>query len=242
MKTEYRTEGRELVDPENDAIRVPAVPAPWHLEGRGFMVLYKFNRDFLKEKAFLPLVGEIAPAGGLGALMIVDYSISDAGPYSELLFIPGKVHVNGGRWHRITKIYVSTMDSVLNGRKNWAIPKEPATFHFSRKDNLETIEVENDGGAFFKTDIKVFGPRFPVSTKLLPFPLLQGSAGSYLQTSFSGSGWGRLASIRSIKADQKYFPDLEGIRPLVAIGIDPFKIVFPPARRLGAIRQSASSY
>ena len=237
MKIEYRINGNDLVDPENDFVRVPAVPAPWNLSGRGFMVLYKFNREFLKEKAFLPPDGEMAPAGGLGALMIVDYASSDAGPYSELLFIPGKVHVSGGRWHRITKIYVSTMESVLNGRKNWAIPKEPATFHFSKKDNLESIEVANDGGTFFQTDIKVYGPRFPVSTKLLPFPLMQGHAGSYLQTSFSGSGWGRLASIRSIQAEQKYFPNLEGVRPLIAVYIDPFKIVFPQARSIGASRQ-----
>ncbi len=231
MSMEYRTSANVLVDPENDAIRVPAVPAPWKLTGRGFMVLYKFSREFLKEKAFLPQDGAITPAGGLGALMIVDYAASDAGPYSELLFIPGKVHVCGGRWHRITKIYVSTMNSVLNGRKNWAIPKELAKFVFSGKGGVETIEVAGEGGTFFQTEIKTWGPRFPVSTKLLPFPLMQGNPGSFLQTSFSGSGWGRLASIQSMKINPEYFPDLSTVKPLVAIGIDPFKIVFPPAEK-----------
>ena len=234
MKIDDRNEANDLVDPVDGSIRVPAVPAPWHLEGRGFMILYKFNREFLRDRAFLPLNGTMPPAGGLGALMIVDYAVSDAGPYSELLFIPGKVHIAGGRWHRITKIYVSTMDSVLNGRKNWAIPKEPAQFQFSKNGNLETVKVSNTGGTFFQTEIGAFGPRFPVSTKLLPFPLMQGDPGMYLQTSFSGSGRGRLASIRSISANQTYFPDLEGVRPLVAVCIDPFKIVFPPARRISA--------
>ncbi len=234
MNIEYHSEGHVLVDPENASIRVPAVPAPWNLTGRGYMVLYKFNREFFENRAFLPADEGITPAGGLGALMIVDYAASDAGPYSELLFIPGKVHVNGGRWHRITKIYVSTMDSVLNGRKNWAIPKEPAQFHFSKKNNLEQIEVAASGGTFFQAEIKTAGPRFPVSTRLLPFPLMQGKPGSYLQTNFSGRGWGRLASIRSLQSNQKYFPDLSGTRPLIAVSIDPFNIVFPPARKIAA--------
>ncbi|PKN18936.1 MAG: hypothetical protein CVU71_09095 [Deltaproteobacteria bacterium HGW-Deltaproteobacteria-6] len=234
MNTHYRTCGQYLMDANNDSVRVPAVPAPWNLEGRGLMVLYKFNKEFLKDRAFLPPDEGIMPAGGLGALMIVDYTASDAGPYSEMLFIPGKVHINGGRWHRITKIYVSTMDSVLNGRKNWAIPKEPAAFHFLKRHNLESIEVANAGGTFFQTDIKVRGPRFPVSTKLLPFPLMQGRQGSYLQTSFSGRGCGRFASIRSMKVNQQYFPDLTCARPLMSIFIEPFKITFPPAKVIKA--------
>jgi len=234
VNIEYRTAGNTLADPEDASLCVPAVPAPWNLTGRGFMVLYKFNREFLEKKSFLSPDEGITPAGGLGALMIADYAASDAGPYSELLFIPGKVHVNGGRWHRITKIYVSTMDSVLNGRKNWAIPKEPAQFHFSKRNNLEQIEVAASDGTFFQTEIKVAGPRFPVSTKLLPFPLLQGKQGSYLQTTFSGRGWGRLAFIRSLQSDQKYFPDLSGARPLIAICIDPFNILFPPATVIDA--------
>lgn len=231
---EYRTYENVLVDPEDTSIRVPALPAPWNLTGRGFMVLYKFNREFLRDKAFLSPHEGITPAGGLGALMIIDYTASDAGPYSELLFIPGKVHVNGGRWHRITKIYVSTMVSVLNGRKNWEIPKEPAQFHFSRKDNLERIEVVSGSETFFQTEIKVAGPRFPVSTKLLPFPLMQGKPGSFLQTNFSGRGFGRLAFIRSLESHQQYFPDLAGVKPLAAICIDPFHITFPPAKKIDA--------
>ncbi|MRR16332.1 MAG: acetoacetate decarboxylase [Deltaproteobacteria bacterium] len=234
MDMEYRTEENVLVDPEDASIRVPARPAPWTLTGRGFMVLYKFSREFLRHQAFLPPDEGITPAGGLGALMIIDYTASDAGPYSELLFIPGKVHAGGGRWHRITKIYVSTMVSVLNGRRNWGIPKEPARFHFSRRDNLERIEVVSDAGTFFQTEIKIAGPHFPVSTKLLPFPLMQGKPGAWLQTTFSGRGWGRLAFIRSIESHQQYFPDLAGTKPLVAISIDPFHITFPPAKKIGA--------
>ncbi|MGP8154086.1 MAG: acetoacetate decarboxylase family protein [Smithella sp.] len=201
MSKAYPSDASYLIDPDNSSIRVPAVPAPWNLVGRGCIVLYKFKREFLRKRAFLPKKEGIDTAGGLGTLMIVDYESSDAGPYSELLFIPGKLHIHGGRWHRITKIYVSTMDSVLNGRKNWSIPKELADFNFSRKGNIEEVEVSTGGWTFFRASMKVWGPRFPLSTKLLPFPLMQGEKGSYLNTSFSGSGWGRFASICRIEVD-----------------------------------------
>ncbi|MGD0278547.1 MAG: acetoacetate decarboxylase family protein [Smithella sp.] len=234
MSKEYPGNTLYLTDPDNSSIRVPSNPAPWNLVGRGCMVLYKFKKEFLEKRAFLPKEEGIDIAGGLGALMIVDYESSDAGPYSELLFIPGKLHINGGRWHRITKIYVSTMDSVLNGRKNWSIPKELADFNFSRHGNIEEVEVSTGGRIFFRAGMKVWGPRFPVSTKLLPFPLMQGEKGSYLNTSFSGSGWGRFASLRSIDADQDFFPDLSLVKPLAAVFVDPFKIVFPEAKKMGS--------
>jgi len=233
MRNGNPDENSYLIDPDNSAIRVPAAPAPWNLTGRGCIVLYKFSREFLQKRAFISGDEEIYPAGGLGALMIVDYKISEAGPYSELLFIPGKLHINGGRWHKITKIYVSTMDSVLNGRKNWSIPKEPADFHFSRKSNLEEVEVSTGGRTFFRAGLKVWGPRFPLSTRLLPFPLMQGKAGSHLKTTFRGSGRGRFASLCHIEANQDFFPDLSGVRPLAAVFVEPFKLVFPAAEKAG---------
>ena len=126
------------------------------------------------------------------------------------------------------------MDSVLNGRKNWAIPKELADFKFSRNGNIEEVEVSKGGRTFFRAGMKVWGPRFPVSTRLLPFPLMQADEGSFLHTRFSGSGWGRFASLRAIKADQDFFPDLSLAAPLAAVFVDPFKIVFPPAKKIGS--------
>ena len=229
MSKENQNDASYLTDPDDSSIRVPAAPAPWNLEGRGYIILYKFKKEFLETRAYLPKNEEMKSAGGLGALMIVDYKCSNAGPYSELLFIPGKLHINGGRWHRITKIYVSTMDSVLNGRKNWAIPKDLADFKFSKNGNMEDVEVSTGGRTFFRASLKVLGPRFPTSTKLLPFPLMQGEKGSYLNTNFSGSGWGRFASLREIEADQNFFPDLSLTKPLAAVFVDPFRIVFPKA-------------
>jgi hypothetical protein len=144
--------------------------------------------------------------------------------------MPGKLRVNGKRWDRITKIYVSTMDSVLNGRKNWAIPKELADFKLERRDGLEEASVSIAGADFFHATFRARGPRFPVNTGLLPFPLLQGEEGGYLQTTFSGKGVGRFASISRLEIDQSRFPDISLSRPIAAIAVEPFRISFPVAR------------
>lgn len=219
-----------LTDPRDPSIRVAAVPAPWELEGRGYIVLYRLSEEFRRERSFQPELAR--SSGGLGALMLVDYSSSNAGPYRELLFMPGKLELNGGRWQRITKIYVSTMDSVLNGRANWAIPKERADFELEREGAAERASVSIGGRPLFEARLRSFGPRFPVSTALLPFPLLQGEEGGYLQTTFSGRGRGRLASMEVLSADQSLFPDLRLARPLAAVAVDPFRISFPVARRM----------
>ncbi len=227
---------RFLTDPADPSIRVAAAPAPWNLEGRGYIVLYKLSADFARERGFLP--AGCQSAGGLGALMLVDYRSSDAGPYRELLFMPGKLLISGGKWHRITKIYVSTMESVLNGRENWAIPKERADFDLRREGRDEFAAVSLGGKPFFTARFRAGGPRFPVSTALLPFPLLQGEEGRYLQTTFSGRGAGRLASFEALEIDQEFFPDLSLARPLAAIAVDPFRITFPVARAMADGRRA----
>ena len=164
-------------------------------------------------------------------MIIVDYKSSDAGPYSELLFIPGKLHINGGRWHRITKIYVSTMDSVLNGRKNWAIPKELADFKFSQNGNIEEVKVSKGGRTFFRAGMKVWGPRFPVSTKLLPFPLcrVKRAPTSVLISAVRDGGISpRFAALKQIRIS---FPIYPLQRPLQRFLWIPLILSFPRPKR-----------
>ena len=116
---------------END---VKAYPAPWNLRGKGYIFLYKFKKDFVGQNGNVPSFLDGAFAGGFGSVMLVDYEESDAGPYGELLFIPGKFRFGGQKLDTISKIYVSTMESVVNGRANWGIPKEKADFSFEKTD------------------------------------------------------------------------------------------------------------
>jgi Acetoacetate decarboxylase (ADC). len=224
--------GALLSDPAFPSVRVPSFPAPWALSGRGYIILYHFDRAFVLDRGFLPEASKADFAGGIGAVMVVDYASSAAGSYGELLFIPGKFKALGRKWDRITKIYVSTVESVLNGRENWAIPKERADFAFERSGPVEKIAVSTGGRTFFRARFETTGPRFPMSTSLLPFPLLQPKDGGYLQTTFSGHGRGRLAKVSGVEVDQRLFPELALSRPLMAIGVEPFDIVFPVARAL----------
>ena len=63
---------------------------------------------------------------------ILRYSDSPVGPYDELAIIPGAWEVEGKgkdgkvrkmRDMRITGIWVSRVETLVNGRRNWGIPK-----------------------------------------------------------------------------------------------------------------------
>jgi hypothetical protein len=199
---------------------IARVPAPWNLCGQGYIIIYRFDHSFLASQGVLPLSCQYEFAGGLGAVMLVDYQRSNAGPYQELLFIPGQFKLSGKKWYRITNIYVSTQLSVVNGRENWGIPKQQAVFSFSPLEaGVQTISVSNADALFFQATLKPFGLRFPITTAFMPFPLMQEYQGQLLQTTFSGHGWGRLAKLKDISIDQRYFPNIGLKRPLAVIAV-----------------------
>lgn len=207
------------------------IPAPWHLTGHGYILLYRFDRDFACRHSFLPDDYASRFAGGLGTVMFVSYRSSEAGPYDELLFMPGKYRIAGRKWHTISKIYVSTMASMINGRKNWGIPKEIARFSFSGiQKNRETIEVYHGDIPIISADFKGLGIPFPVDTRLMPFHLMQEKDGKLLQTTFSGKGLGKLVRVRKMQVNSSYFPEVSLCRPLLAFRVSNFKITFPIAK------------
>lgn len=206
-------------------------PAPWDLHGTGYIMLYKFSKDFVKKHGCIPDFLRGRFAGGFGAVMLVNYESSNAGPYGELLFIPGKFDFREKRLNNISKIYVSTMESVVNGRANWGIPKEKADFKFTPSGlNSENIVVSTEGRTIAAFEIETGKAFFPVSTSLLPFPLVQKHEGKYLYTDFFGKGIGRLARIKRIHIDRELFPDISKCRPIAVIQVDPFDITFPVSK------------
>lgn len=59
--------------------------------------------------------------GGLSKIVLVRYSASPAGPYDEIILAGTFKDPNTGEiTPRITNIYVSTDNSVWNGRRNWS--------------------------------------------------------------------------------------------------------------------------
>lgn len=206
-------------------------PAPWNLKGSGFIFLYRLNKEYIENCTFIPKYLKNLYCGGLACVMLVNYESSNCGPYGELLFIPGKFKCNKGKKNSITKIYVSSKDSVDNGRANWGIPKEYAKFNFDKIENEKvSIAIHTENEKILDGKIKCFGPKFPVSTKLLPFPLAQYLDEESFFTSFFGKGSGRLCKFEDLEINNKLFPDL-GLKPLLSIAIDNFKIVFPKAEK-----------
>ena len=210
---------------------VKAYPAPWDLKGKGYIFLYKFTKEFAAQNGNIPGFLEGKYAGGLGSVMLVNYEDSNAGPYGELLFIPGKFLFGGKRLNTISKIYVSTMESVVNGRANWGIPKEKADFSFDKVDDrTEKVTITADGKTAAAFTLQSGRFSFPVSTKLLPFPLVQQYEGKNYYTNFFGKGWGHFSRIKDLKVDPALFPDVAGCHPIAVIRVDPFSITFPKAR------------
>jgi hypothetical protein len=215
------------IDTINGVIRHPA---PWKLTGRGYIILYRFPKNFTMMQGRIPSFLSRSLTCGIGAVMLVDYTESNAGPYSELLFIPGRFHFRGKNLHCITKIYVSTRNSVENGWENWAIPKELADFCFSqpaRAKRTEKIIVAKDNEPIIGVVIKHGRLPFPIHTKLIPFPLLQEKNGKLYYTCFTGKGIARFARIEAISVNPELFPDIAPFRPFMAVRIDNFAITFP---------------
>ena len=207
----------------------PIALAPWHLSGRGFMFIYHFDRDCGSLAHFMPKEDHGTYQGGLGALILVDYESSNVGPYKEILFIPGKFSLGGKPRHAISRIWVSTQESVVSGRANWGIPKDLASFSIHRESRGHEIwsVCEREKKPFFEAEIRYGSAPFPVHTAALPMPLLQTWRGNRFLTRFRGFGLGRLAKLDRVTIDTEIFPDLAHKKPLLGIEVSPFRLTFP---------------
>lgn len=211
-------------------------PPPWTLTGDGLVIVAHFPETFVREQGFLAPYQRTTYQGWVGTVMLVDYQTSAVGPYRELLFIPGLFRFGNTTSFSISKIYVSTQDSVWNGRQNWGIPKELADFTFeTRPDGSRNVTVAQNGQPFFLLQAKPWGPRFPITTKLLPgFQVMQErldgpptAVSQLVLTKPSASGSARLASLRQVQALPEKFPDLSRIRPLAVLSVENFRMTFP---------------
>lgn len=208
-------------------------PAPWQLKGRGYICLLRAPQELLDRQSFVPpsLLGKRGRAP-YALMMFVDYSESPVGPYHELLFIPGSFPFEDGRRHQsISRIFVSSMDSVVNGQRNWGIPKDVAQFDVRYRDNgLDRVRVARNGKTFAELDFKSWPIPLPFSTALLPGAMhtlgqhADGRAFIYRPTA---SGWVRPASLRRSWIDPSEFPDITRAKPLVTVEVASFNMRFP---------------
>jgi len=205
-----------------------SAPPPWHLVGDGFIWLFRFAPEFVERNGGLADWQRVSLRDRLGAMMLVDYRETNVGPYRELLFIPGRFELGGQRQFSISKIYVSTEASVRGGIENWGIPKELAVFaHDRRGDGAQVFSVTRDGRMIFSSQLAPFGPRFPISSSLVPLTVAQERRGDLLTTRPTARGWARLCRARNVCVDARYFPDVTRVRPLVVLAVSDFRMTFP---------------
>jgi len=213
---------------------IKTFPAPWSLTGYGYIVLFKAQPAWLRENGFIDaeMLDRYIPS--IGTVMLVNYQDSTAGPYGELLFIPGKFRFPEGARYSITKIYVSTMESVVNGRENWEIPKDLADFEFTiQEDGSEHIRVSFAGRNIAACRLRAGRFSLPVTTSILPKKLCtvaQYGEGKVLYTSPQARSRLKMAKIEKSEFDSALFPDLNQVKILGVFKADDMAMQFPPAR------------
>jgi hypothetical protein len=203
-------------------------PAPWQLKGEGYLMLYRFSNEFLKKEGCIAEGLKSSLCLNVGLVMLVNYQSSPVGPYGELLFIPGMFHYKGKYYWHISKIYVSSLDSVMNGRANWGIPKELAEFKFEALDQGNTsAKVNLNGELVFNGHFKDKALGFPLSTALFPFQFIQPLNAKEYVTHPKGSGKAFFSKPLELTTGQGLFPSIDTQTRLACLHIPNFSLAFP---------------
>lgn len=211
-------------------IKSHIAPPPWKLRGEGYILVYRFSKRYLQYRNILTEEELEHFRGGFGAVMVVDYKSSPVGPYKEILFIPGRFREKAGKGYRVTRISVSTLLSVVNGRENWGLPKNHANFQFiNERKGKETVSVTAKGINYFRATFKPFGPFLPVSGALLSPSLLQDYFGRVFLTKIRARAEVRAAKLSSLHIDPKLFPPIRDKKPLLVLKVTDFSMLFPEA-------------
>lgn len=209
-------------------------PAPWKLKGNGLVLLYLFPKGFITDFGFMTNFQHQGYRAGMGAVMLMNYTESNVGPYQELLFLPGFFKI-GNKWgFSVSKIYVSTGESACSGRRNWGLNKELAGFGLTENTEGHSIwKVWKDGKLFFETAVKMSGISFPFTSRLMPLSrIIQRTPQELLLTNPVAYGRIRPANIKSVRSEAAFFPPVGELRPLAAFSLPDFSMKFPTAQYL----------
>jgi len=217
-------------------------PAPWQLEGQGVIISFPAHKKNVLASTHLSEDDQAAFKGGIGAVMLVRYTKAPCGPYDELLYIPGFFTHQNKTYLRITKIFVSSKESVEWGRRNWAIPKELADFDWRHGEKEWHIDVRQPKTAnnIYSVSLSPRFFNFPLTTSFLPWSLLQKQEEKYsngeefyLETKLTGKGKAKICFIDRVEGSRD-FPDYHEMShgPRIAVAVNPFEMTFPVAAKV----------
>ncbi|THU98686.1 hypothetical protein K435DRAFT_964800 [Dendrothele bispora CBS 962.96] len=201
-------------------------PAPWNIKARSWQFLVEASEP---KKANFPagwacswqadaLAAGGEFIGGPALVILVQYSDTPVGPYDELGYSPGRFrYADGTVGFRTTIMFVSSKDSVWNGRKNWNIPKQVASFNYKHSPNgswsLSVSQPDSKSSTpFFNVTVnpipilsripipfnsKLFGSMFSYVQPPLPQGPLPEEAGTEKWAVFSPTttGWIHLVNV-----------------------------------------------
>ena len=222
-----------LITADDALPEVERVPAPWTLHGSGWILLLELPGEVRCDPRHLPEELRGLPLGGPSLVMFVDYADSPAGPYRELLYIPGRFHFPDGRraWS-VTRIYVSSWDSVVNGRLNWGIPKDRADFDCASTGRGERIRVTVDDRQVASLELERRGLAWPVHSGLVPDAfrrVVQHHGDRRFELAPEARGRAGRARLESAASDGELFPDLGAGRVRTVLHVPRFRLRFPKA-------------
>ncbi len=219
---------------ESPPANIAAAPPPWQLSGSGYIVQVEMPEAVLEHGSFIQAGTRRIGRSRVATMMFVDYADSAVGPYHELLYIPGHLQIGPRRDLSITRIYVSSWPSVVNGRANWGIPKDHCTFDVRYgEDGIDRVALSAaDGSRIAELELTAFGPSLPAPGHWVPkrfrtlSQLRDGKIFSYVP---SARGTMKFARVRNWQFDARYFPDLAQGKVLRAVRLPRFQMTFPIA-------------
>jgi hypothetical protein len=225
----------QLLTGDEELPSVPRAAAPWRLQGNGWILLLRLPEAVRRDPRHLPPELRDRPISGPSVMMFVDYAASPVGPYRELLFIPGRFDLGRGRraWS-VTRIYVSTWESVVNGRLNWGIPKDRADFQREPYRGGERLRVTVGGQEAATLELAPRGPALPFNAAILPRSLrtlVQFHGDRSFRFTPGARGRTGLGAVGRLASDGILFPDLCAARVLLALRAPSFMLDFPVADR-----------
>ncbi|MDP3295002.1 MAG: acetoacetate decarboxylase family protein [Nevskia sp.] len=223
-----------LLTPDWDLPNVALAPAPWSLTGSGYILMVRLPASVLDDPRHVPPELRGKRRGRYAMVMLVDYEDSAVGPYRELLYIPGKFAFDGEpkkNYQSITRIYVSSLESVVNGRRNWGIPKDLASFDYRYGvDGIDRFDTSLDGKRFASFTFKPGKLKWPFSTAMVPNALLQLAqihGGRQFVYAPSAKGHVQFAKVLDWSFDSTRFPDLAQGRVVACVKVPRFTMGFP---------------
>lgn len=210
-------------------------PAPWQLQGSAYICVLNCPPDLLENESFVSdsLRGRRQNNSPV-LMMFVDYISSPVGPYHEILFIPGFFKFEDDTKHfSISRIFVSSQDSVINGRRNWGIPKELAQFEVEYANNdVDHVVVKREGKPAVELSFRSWPLPMPFTTAILPKSLIT-LRQHYDDVSFTfnpkARGWLRPARLTEIQVNSAEFPPIQLEHVKFVFKVTRFQMCFPEA-------------